>query len=116
MSPPPNLLDPKLWDRHCALKDEKYSWSSRSDHTIVSNPSESSLFGLSTTDKGIRRSMSHQNLNTPTAWEAMYKLADARLVEAAAEHERIRESRLKHLSSKESRHQATKIYLPQARC
>ena len=89
-------------DRHSALKDEKYSWSSRSERTIVSHPSESSLYGLCTADNGLYKSFSHQNLNTPSAWEAMYKLADARIAEAAADHERMKVSRLKEECSEDS--------------
>ena len=92
-----NPTSPLLRNSFSGLTDEAYSLSGRSDHTLVSNQSEQTLFG------GEHRAHpplahSQQGLNTPSAWEAMYKLADARLAAAAADQEKAKNWRLNQLA------------------
>ena len=82
-------------DRYHTLKEESYCLSGRSDLTLPSARSEQTYLASSSEERGTFSGHSHRNLNTPSAWEAMYKLADARLAVATAEQERMRRWPLK---------------------
>lgn len=82
-------------DRYSALKEEAYCLSSRSDLTLRSSRSEQTHLGSSSEERGSFSGRDRRNLDSPSAWEAMWKLADARLAVAAADQERMKRWPLK---------------------
>lgn len=87
-------------DRLSVLSDDTYSLSGRSDRTLASQRSVQTLLPASQERRELCRAGSHHTLNTPSAWEAMGKMADARLAVSNAEQERMKNWRLRQLAGK----------------